>query len=618
MTTTGEIMTGDELLAALRALQGSEPGPALRTALVRCDDPLVLRKAAKTLAKLPAANGLRAAKIAIHATCTIGSFAPLLRTQLVGAGVAPTLEAGPYGRFELTMATGDFSGQDVVACLLDETYFLPDEWDTLDPAGLGKHVQARLEELRGIVLGAAERGGTSLVLHTLPLPAQVRDSFISWSGRAAVSQAWHRLNAGLLALAEESGQIAVVDLVSVLAEQTIAARDDRMYRYGDMPYTDEALLALAKEVRRFVQAKLGLSRKVLALDLDNTLWGGVLGEVGAAGVELGGLYPGNCYAQLQRTAQRLREQGVILVLASKNDAELVSQALREHPEMLLREDAFSATAVNWAPKAQNLKAAAESLSLGINSFVFLDDSPFERGHVADELPEVAVLAADGDPANVVRTLLRDGWFDVLELTDTDLKRPELYRTRAKRADFAGGFGSSQDYLAALEIRLAAEEATGYTVGRIAQLGARSNQFNLTGVRPDEATTRQMAEDDAHLVASFAVRDRFGDEGIIGATWVDRGAERWDVRNFVLSCRVLGRGVEIAAVHWIAAKARAAGAKTLRGRFVPSGRNTVCADLWTRCGFKEIEDGVFDLDLGANTEGASHSPSWITVNEGEDA
>ncbi|TDP94050.1 HAD-IIIC family phosphatase [Labedaea rhizosphaerae] len=622
MTTIGETLTGADLLAALRqslsdAEQGGVPGPALRTALLRCDDPLVLRKAAKTLAKLPLDNGLRAAKVCIQATCTIGSFAPLLRAQLVGAGIAPELESGPYGRFELTMATADFSEHDVVACLLDESYFLPDEWDTLDPAGLGKHVRARLEELRGILLGAVERSSTSFVLHTLPLPAQVRDSFISWSGRAAVSQAWHRLNADLLALAEESRQLAVVDLVGILADQAVAARDDRMFRYGDMPYTDDALLALAKQVRRFTQAKLGLSRKVLALDLDNTLWGGVLGEVGAAGVQLGGLYPGNCYTQLQRTAQRLREQGVILVLASKNDAELVSEALREHPEMLLREDAFSATAVNWASKAGNIEAAAESLSLNTNSFVFLDDSPFERGHVADELPEVAVLAADGDPANVVRTLLRDGWFDVLELTDTDLKRPELYRTRAKRADFAGGFGSSEDYLAALEIRLAAEEATSYTIGRIAQLGGRSNQFNLTGIRPDEAETKRLAESDDHLVASFAVRDRFGDEGIIGATWVECGADRWDVTNFVLSCRVLGRGVEIAAVHWIADKARAAGAKTLRGRFVPSGRNNICADLWTRSGFTEIEDGVFELDLGADAEGASRSPRWIIVN-GEDA
>ncbi len=245
----------------------------------------------------------------------------------------------------------------------------------------------------------------------------------------------------------------VVDLVSALTEQPFAARDARLHRYADLPYTDGALHVLARQVARIVQARMGLSRKVLALDLDNTLWGGVLGEVGATGVELGGLYPGSCYLNLQRSARRLREQGVILVLASKNDAAIVEDALGDHPEMLLRSEAFSVTAVNWSPKADNLRQAAETLSLSTGSFVFMDDSPFERGQVGSELPEVALVAADGDPAHLVGSLLAPGWFDVLDLTETDRDRPALYRTRALRTEFEGSFGSSEDYLQALAIEL---------------------------------------------------------------------------------------------------------------------------------------------------------------------
>jgi FkbH-like protein len=364
-------------------------------------------------------------------------------------------------------------------------------------------------------------------------------------------------------------------------------------------------------VRRFVQAKIGLSRKVLALDLDNTLWGGVLGEVGAAGVTLGGLYPGKSYKELQRTALRLRDQGIILVLASKNDADHVDAALREHPEVVLRPDMFSGTAVNWQPKAANLRQLAEQLDLGISSFVFLDDSPFERGHVAEESPEVTVLSSEGDPAYLVRTVTAGGWFDTLDLTDTDRKRPALYQTRMARGEFAGSFGSSEEYLAALDITVSIATATEFDVPRIAQLAARTNQFNLTGLRPDEAATAAMSVDPGHLVAAFSVSDRFGDEGIVGAAWVQRGERVWRVLNLVLSCRVLGRGVELAVVEWLAARASAEGATELEGRFVPSPKNAVSASFWTKAGFTETAEGIYRLDI---SETQYRAPEWIRLLE----
>jgi FkbH-like protein len=351
---------------------------------------------------------------------------------------------------------------------------------------------------------------------------------------------------------------------------------------------------------------------VLALDLDNTLWGGVLGEVGGHGVTLGGLYPGNCYTRLQRAALRLREQGVILVLASKNDPDPVAEALSGHPEVLLRPESFSVSAVNRSSKAENLRQAADSLGLSTSAMVFMDDSAFERGHIAEVLPEIGLVAADGDPAHLERALLRPGWFDVMELTDTDLQRPELYRSRAMRSDFSGGFGSSQDYLRALDIQVVAELAGGYSVPRVAQLAARTNQFNLTGLRYDETATAAMSADPGHLVAAFSVSDRFGDEGIVGAAWVECGERVWRVLNLVLSCRVLGRGVELAVVEWLAARASAAGATTLHGRFVPSQKNAVAASFWEQAGFAATgEDGVFELDI---SEHPYHAPEWIRLLE----
>ncbi|MFC3455195.1 HAD-IIIC family phosphatase [Amycolatopsis speibonae] len=608
-----------ELLGGLRmaVADRSAPAPGLRQRLAEVEDPAVVRQAGRVLAELPPAGpALRPIRMAVLATCTIGPFEHLLRAALVATGTQPTLLLGDYGTFELTLADGEIDGSpDVVTCLLDERYFLPRDWSAADPAGLAAHVAARFAELRGLLLAFLRRMPATLVLHTVPVPAELRDSLISWRARAVVGQAWHRLNADLLGLAEEDSRITVVDLAGELADLAVAARDERLYRYADLPYTDGALLALARQVARVVAARSGLSRKVLALDLDNTLWGGVLGEVGETGLHLGGLYPGNCYQDLQRAVRRLREQGVILVLASKNDAGPVDKALADHPEMVLRPQDFAVRAVNWTAKADNLRHAAETLNLAGSAFVFMDDSPFERGHVAAELPEVAVVSADGDPAGLVRSLLRPGWFDVPELTDTDLKRPALYRSRALRTDFSSGFASSEDYLRALRTRVTAHPVTAFEVGRVAQLSARTNQFNLTGRRFDEAATTAMSTDPDQLAASFAVADRFGDEGIVGAAWIECRDQVWRVLNLVLSCRVFGRGIEFAIVDWIVRRAREAGAIALVGHYAPTGRNTVANGFWEKAGFTPSgEDGTYTVVPGT---APTCLPTWITYPETSD-
>ncbi|MFK8846347.1 hypothetical protein [Streptomyces sp. Ac-502] len=187
--------------------------------------------------------------------------------------------------------------------------------------------------------------------------------------------------------------------------------------------------------------------------------------------------------------------------------------------------------------------------------------------------------------------MRHGWFDVPELTGTDRKRPELYRARSLRSDFSGGFASAEDYLKALDLRVAVEPVTRFTATRVAQLAARTNQFNLTGVRFDEAATVAMLTDPAYLVVSVSVRDRFGDEGVVGAAWVEKAADAWHVRNLVLSCRVLGRGVEFAVAGRLARQAREAAVPRLTGAFVPSAKNAVAAAFWEKAGFVPAGEGA---------------------------
>jgi len=605
----------DEVQAAAESRR--LPGPRARRALLETSDPMLARKAGRALTALePVAGELPAVRVAIMGTGTVGPFQPILRAVLASTGLVPVIETGPYGGFEMALATGSLASDtppDVVVALLDESFFVPSGWTPAEPKAFEEHVTGRLAVLRELITATAARLTAAVVVHTIPLPSEIRDTFISLRARAAIGRLWHQLNAGLLDLAEESPQIVAIDLAGILADVPAVARDERLHRYGDLPYTDAALLALAQQVRRVVQARVGASRKVLAVDLDNTLWGGVLGEVGAQAVQLGGLYPGNCYLDLQRAISRLRDQGVILVLASKNDAAAVEEALIAHPEVVLRPTAFSVSAVNWSSKAGNLRHAAEALSLATDSFVFLDDSEFERASVESELPGVAAVPADGDPAYLVRSLLTAGWFDVMALTDTDRDRPELYRTQALRRTFSAGFGSSEEFLRALGMQVEVTRATEFTVSRIAQLAARTNQFNLTGIRFDEARTAAMSVGPAHMVASVAVTDRFGSEGLVGALWAERDGPVWRVLNLVLSCRVLGRGVELAAAAWLERQALEAGATTAEGRFTPTARNGAASDFWIRAGYEPAcEAGVFVRDLRS---GPGVVPSWIDLREG---
>jgi FkbH-like protein len=600
--------------------QGRVPAPAQLRVLAGTDDPATLRKAGRTLAALRAdGESLRQVNIGLLSTATLGPLAQILRSVLVADGMLPEFTIGAYGSFELQLAEPASElladGQAMLLCVIDASYFLPREWHGAEVAALCEFISERAEALRGLLASAARRSSTSILVHTIPLPGELRNTVISWRGRAELSRAWYRLNATLLELAEAHRGIAVIDFVSALAEAAVPAQDDRMRRYAEIPYTDAALVLLAREVRRFLRASTGRSSKVLALDLDNTLWGGVLGETGPAGVQLGGLYPGNCYTHLQRTARRLRDQGVILVLASKNDAADAESALAQHPEVVLRPELFSAMAVNWSDKAGNLREMADDLGLSTESFVFMDDSPFECGHVADELPGVRIVSADGDPAHLVRSLVGPGWFDILELTGTDQSRPMLYRARAERNMLASSHASAESYLRSLGIRVMMARATPFDVPRIAQLAARTNQFNLTGRRYGQSETASMAADPDHLVISFAVTDSFGPEGVVGAAWVECGHRAWQVLNFVMSCRVLGRGVEQAVVAWLARRARDAGASVLEGRFVRSARNGVAESLWPKAGFALVSDDDGDklFELALDSAG-NLLPDWINLED----
>ncbi|GAA3816084.1 HAD-IIIC family phosphatase [Sphaerisporangium flaviroseum] len=622
-------MSPDEVLERLTLLTRPDaaPDPAVLAALDGLDTPdgtSVLVEAGRLLADVPAHlvcdadRPPRPLRVAVAATFTAESVAPLLRLFLLRAGIAAELHVCPFDQAEVQLADPG-SGlaafrPDVTLLLLHDEALLPDDWDPAEPASLREPLHRRLATLERAIGGFTGRSPGTVLSHTVPLSRAEQRSVISYRDRAALGRVWRELNGAMLEMPERHASVHVLDFESLLTGHPGALRDDRLHRFAGMAWSPGVEALYAREAAAFCRAVAGLSRKVLVLDLDDTLWGGIVGDDGPGGIQLGPLYPGNAYVELQRRVRSLRRQGVLLAVASKNDADLVDQVLAGHPGMLLRAEDFVMRMVDWRPKDGNLRLAAESLGLGLDSFVFADDSRFECDLVRHALPEVAVVRLSGDPATHAARLLEHDHFAVLATTAGDRDRTGLYRARADRRRSAESFTSAEDYLHSLGLRVTLRRADDYSVPRLTQLGLRANQFTTVKGAHSEAGTRAFACSPDHLLLGFEVADDFAAEGIVGGVWIARRPGRWLIENFVMSCRVLARGVEYAALQGVIDRALAEGVSTIEADFRPSGRNHQAGEFYHAAGFRRAGDDRLALPL---TPRPRLLPAWVELINEED-
>lgn len=369
-----------------------------------------------------------------------------------------------------------------------------------------------------------------------------------------------------------------------------------LWHLGKIPF-DHALNPLFAEwVIRLVAARLGLSRKCLVVDCDNTLWGGVVGDDGLEGLKLGQGEPtGEAFTAVQKLVSDLRARGVIIAVCSKNDDATARRVFREHPDMILREEDIAVFQANWKDKASNLQAIATALNISTSSLVFLDDNPAEREQVRQALPEVAVPEISDDPATYPLTLLAAGYFEVLGFTEDDRQRAEQYRANARRAELAADLHDPHAFLLSLDMEATAApfDATGRP--RVAQLISRSNQFNLTTRRHDETAIAAFEADPRALTLQIRLKDRFGDNGMVSVVIGVADGDTLRVDTWLMSCRVLNRRLEEAVLDLLVEAARARGLDWIEGHYVPSGRNEMVRDHYGKLGFCRESQGT-DLDI----------------------
>jgi FkbH-like protein len=362
------------------------------------------------------------------------------------------------------------------------------------------------------------------------------------------------------------------------------------WNLAKLPFASEMLPLYADHLCRLLAALNGKSRRCLVLDLDNTIWGGVIGDDGLAGIRLAqGDAEGEAYHAFQEYVLNLRDRGVVLAVCSKNDDAIARSPFRGHPEMRLKESHIAVFQANWNDKPSNIAAIARELSLGLQSLVFVDDNPFERELVRKALPEVAVVELPEDPALYARTLSASGLFELTTLSTEDLSRASMYEANARRAELQQAVGNLEEYLASLDMEIVFEPFDEMGRARIAQLINKSNQFNLTTKRYSEGDVTTMMADPECFTLQVRLIDRFGDNGMISVI-VCRGvhAAEWQIDTWLMSCRVLGRGVERMVLRELLGSAAAAGATALIGAFIPTERNGLVEQHYAKLGFALVE------------------------------
>jgi FkbH-like protein len=350
----------------------------------------------------------------------------------------------------------------------------------------------------------------------------------------------------------------------------------------------EHLPRVAQNIVDVVAATRGAGIKCVVLDLDNTLWGGTVGDDGVEGIRIGPLGEGEAFEAFQSYLRELRRRGLLLAVCSKNDRQTALRAFREHPDMVLREEDIAVFVANWDNKADNLRAIQATLNVGFDSMVFLDDNPFERNLVRQFLPEVAVPELPEDPANYVSCLSALNFFETSGTSSLDGDRTAAYRHQARRESARLAFASLDDYLRSLEMKAALARFDRFHLPRIAQLIQRSNQFNLTTRRYCEAECESLMRDvNGSFPFWISLADQFGDNGLILVAICRFSSDALDIDSFLMSCRVLQRGVEQLAMNTIVDLARRRGLGRVTGRYVPTAKNGMVKDFYRQFGFDAV-------------------------------
>jgi FkbH-like protein len=404
------------------------------------------------------------------------------------------------------------------------------------------------------------------------------------------------LNLALMDLSQRQKGLFLADFDSVINRigRTVAF-DAKMYINADMVFSLDALPPLAKCLHDIIQALSGRFKKCLILDLDNTTWGGIIGDDGIEGIQVGDFGIGKAFTALQWWAKELKNRGIILAVCSKNTESVAKEAFEKHPDMVLRLSDIAVFVANWENKVSNIQYIQSILNISFDSMVFLDDNPFEREMVRKAIPAITVPELPEDPAEYLSFLRELDLFETASYTEEDRERTDQYQVEAKRAAIQQSFANEDEFLESLQMSSDVKSFDPFTIPRIAQLSQRSNQFNLRTVRYTPEDIARIGESPDHLTLSFTLKDSLGDSGLISAVILEKKGKQLFIDTWIMSCRVLKRGMENFVLNSLVDLAGSQGFTQLVGEYIPTAKNGMVKDHYSSLGFTADGD-YFTLEV----------------------
>ena len=577
--------------------------------------------------------GAKQLRTYIVRSVTVEPILPFIKVAAMLANYVLDVQVGGFGSYvDELLNTGSALAKfkpDLVLVLLDLEDIagnLPDACADGISTKASEEVEESLARLAQLLRNFRSSNKARILVQGFVVPdftslGDVGDANLRYSLPHAVIE----LNQQLAALCGTISDCVFFDVDRLAARHGRAQwRDTRLFLSSRLSISAAAFEAYSRGLVRAFSVLFRAPRKVLCTDLDNTLWGGVLGEDGPAGILTGSTFPGNCYLRYQQHLKQLASRGILLAIASKNNNADVREAFIERAaDLAIGLDSFVATKINWNDKSQSIRELAQELSLGLDSFVFVDDNPVECEAVRQHLPQVAVVQVPvQEPWKLVDMLSEQPFFDAATVTDDDVNRLNEYKAQVQRAELATSAGGRDEFLASLGIVCTFSSALRAPLARAVQLLAKTNQFNLTTRRHSTAEVENFATTDGGQAVVVRVRDRFGDAGVVGLALARTAGGSCHIDSLLLSCRVIGRGIETALLAHIAERAVQAGAQKLVGEFIPTKKNAPCADFYAEHGFNRVApaggtqtDSVFyEFDL---TAAVPASPAWITLEGNQD-
>ena len=557
-------------------------------------------------------------RVALLASFTINGLEEVLKVKCAEKNIDCVTYLGGYNQYNQDILDRESNlykfSPDITFLVLDTRTILGNIFHfpySLSTSQRKDFIDKKAQELLNLVETFISKSKSKLIMTNLSIPAYssygIFETKVEYGFKNMIQDLNSRLN-GAFTMMDSAYMYDFNGFILKYGESNIF--DYKQFFFGDLKISLDHIPYLANDFLSYIIAVLGLSKKCVVVDLDNTLWGGVVGEDGFNEIKLGLEPPGNAYVEFQRNLLSLYQRGIILAVNSKNNAEDALKVIREHPHMVLREENFACLKINWNDKVSNMEEISEELNIGLDSMVFFDDDPVSREFMKINLPQVTTIDLPKDPSYYSNVLQEMNEFNVLRITKEDAKRGQMYMQQRQRKELEHSTPDLESFLRQLDVRISIKGADKFTIPRISQLTLKTNQFNLTTKRYQEEDIQNLSQDKTILVGCAQVEDKFGDNGITGAFIIRKNdPKEWTIDTFLLSCRVMGREVEKGILGHILNKAKKNGVEKIKAQFIPSKKNKPIENFLPSCGFKkDAEYWIYSFDSKFRI------PDYITVSE----